>query len=80
MSAWVISQIRTWVPILVGMVLSWVGQFGLNLYEVEGELTIVITAALAGLYYLIVRLLAEWQPWFGYLLGVNKAPEYEGAN
>ena len=45
-------------------------------YAVESELTLVITAALAGLYYLIVRLLAEWKPFFGNLLGVNKAPEY----
>ena len=77
MSDFVISQIRTYVPMAVGAFVAWLLQFGFDLYEVEGQLTVVIVAALSAAYYLLVRLLAEKWPGFGVLLGVNKAPGYE---
>jgi len=76
MSDFVISQIRTYVPMIVGAFLAWLLQFGFDLYEVEGQITVVIVAALSAAYYFIVRFLAEKWPGIGVLLGVNKAPEY----
>ena len=77
MSNFVISQIRTYVPMVVGVALAWLMQFGLDLYEVEAQATVFIVGLLSALYYFIVRLLAEKWPSVGILLGVNKAPEYE---
>ncbi len=76
MSDFVIAQIRTWTPILVGAFLTWLASYGLDLFTVTEEMIILVTALFSGVYYLIVRLLAEWKPAFGVLLGVNKAPEY----
>ena len=79
-SDWVISQIRTYVPMIVGAVISWLVVQGI-VDEQTGQNLLVawtsaLTAAFGALYYFLVRLLAEWKPWFGVLLGVNKAPAY----
>lgn len=79
MSDFVIAQIRTYVPMAVGAFLAWLLEFGLDLYSVEAEFTIVITAVLGAIYYFIVRFLAEKWPAVGIFLGVNKAPEYPAA-
>lgn len=76
MTDFVISLIRTWVPIGVGAFLAWLFEFGLDLYSVEGELTVAITGVLAAVYYFAVRVAAEKWPAVGVLLGYNKAPAY----
>lgn len=80
MSDFLIAQIRTYVPMLVGMVVAWLVAQGILDEETSQTVLINATAALttlfSALYYFLVRLLAEWKPWFGYLLGVNQAPEY----
>ena len=81
MSDFIISQIRTYVPMLAGMVIAWLAAQGILDEETSKaaliNMTALLTALFSGLYYFIVRLLAEWKPFFGYFLGVNKAPEYD---
>jgi formate hydrogenlyase subunit 3/multisubunit Na+/H+ antiporter MnhD subunit len=80
MSDFVIGQIRTYVPIIAGVVASWLLAQGILDEETAKatviNLTALLTGVFSGLYYFLVRLLAEWKPQFGWLLGVNKAPEY----
>ena len=80
MSDFLIAQIRTYTPILAGVLISWLVTQGILDEETAQSTVINLTAALtgifSGLYYFIVRVLAEWKPGFGILLGYNKAPEY----
>ena len=80
MSDFLIGLIRTWVPIGVGLVVAWLTAQGILDEETSKtaliNLSATLTAVLSGGYYLLVRLLAEWKPGFGILLGVNKAPAY----
>lgn len=80
MSDWIASLIRTWVPMLAGMVIAWLTAQGILDEESSKtaliNLTALLTTLVSGAYYLLVRLLAQWKPIFGYLLVVNKAPEY----
>jgi hypothetical protein len=76
LSDFIIAQIRTWVPAIVGAALTWLASFGLDLWTVEAEWVSALTALFIGVYYLLVRVLAEKWGWFGYLLGYNKAPSY----
>jgi len=77
MSDFVIGQIRTWVPIGVGVFLAWLVSLGIQLdASVEAGLIPALTGLLGGLYYLLITTLAKKWPGVGILLGVNKAPEY----
>jgi hypothetical protein len=80
MSDFLIAQIRTYTPILVGVIVSFLVAQGILDEETSQSmvinLTAVMTGLFSGLYYFLVRLLAEWKPGFGILLGYNKAPEY----
>lgn len=80
MSDFVIAQIRTYVPIAVGFVLSLLVARGVIDEGTSAEATAAIasglTAVLSGAYYFAVRALAERWPFFGSLLGVNIAPKY----
>lgn len=78
MNDYVLSLIRTWVPIAVGAVLSWLAARGFNLDE---EATYGLTAFLTGLggavYYALARALESRWPALGrLLLGSSKAPAY----
>lgn len=80
MSDFVIGLIRTYVPIAVGFVISflvanqWVDdETGA---QVVAQISAGVTALLSAIYYTAIRLLAERWPWFGSLLGVNVAPKY----
>ena len=81
MSDFVIAQIRTYVPMLVGMIVAWLLVQGILDAETSKtviiNMTALLTSLFSGLYYFIVRLLAEKWPFLGVLLGVNKAPAYE---
>jgi uncharacterized membrane protein (DUF441 family) len=77
MSNLLIGLIRTWVPIGVGVFLSWLVTLGVTFDpSTEAALIAGLTGLLGGLYYTAVRLLAEWKPSLGILLGVNEAPSY----
>lgn len=80
MNDFIIGLIRTWVPIGVGFVLSWLITQGIlpeEDYQTLGQqATGVLTAVLAGAYYWLVRLLAKVWPWTGVLLGYNVKPKY----
>lgn len=74
MSDFIVSFIRTNVPVLVGLLAALAAKEGVN---VDSDL---LTAALSGMciavYYGVARKLEERNPQFGILLGVRKAPEY----
>ena len=77
MSNYLVGLIRTWVPIGVGVVVSWGLSLGIT---IEGDTKMQLVAGLTGLaiglYYTGVTTLAKKFPSIGILLGVNKAPSY----
>lgn len=75
----VTSIIRTWTPILVGAVISWLTARGIHI-DPTSAVGIVpfLTAFFSALYYFIVRLLESKFPAFGWLLGQAKKVTYEG--
>lgn len=78
MSDYVLSLVRTWVPIGVGAVLSYVAvRWGIVVPEdISTELTVGLTGIVIALYYGIVRALEKRWPWFGKLLGAARKPAY----
>lgn len=72
------SIVRTLVPIIVGAVIGWAVTTGITLDDqFEVALTLVITAAFQGVYYVAVRLLELYvAPRFGWLLGIARQPVY----
>jgi hypothetical protein len=70
------SIVRTIVPFLVALVGPWVAaRLGVG----ADDLSNVLTVAIGGVYYFVVRLAEQWLPQFGWLLGVARAPQYEAA-
>lgn len=70
------SIIRTVVPIVVGLVLSAPLVSGWDIDA--GALEVVVTGAVTGAYYTVVRLLEEHvAPRFGWLLGLANRPAYD---
>lgn len=78
MTNFVISLIRTYVPIAVGTLISFLFvQFGLTLDgEIALQLTTGLTGLVIGLYYLVARLLERKFPQLGVLLGSTAKPVY----
>lgn len=76
---WFTSLVRTYVPIAVGAVISWLASVGLDVgADAEVGLTIFLTAIVTGLYYLLARTLeAKWPAIGGVLLGSTKKPVYQ---
>ena len=70
-----ISVIRTWVPIIVGVILTFAAKAGFN---IDSEaLTIVITGIITGMYYLVVRFAeTHFGSSWGWLLGKASRPAY----
>lgn len=81
MNNFVTSQIRTYVPIVVGALIAWLATIGLNLdLETTSGLTIFLTGALQAAYYFIARVLEKKWPQVGtVLLGSSKQPVYKPA-
>lgn len=78
MSDFVTSQIRTYVPILIGGLVAWLATLGLELdANTQTGLVVSLTGILQALYYLLARILEQKFPWAGVLLGSKKQPEYE---
>lgn len=77
----IIGHIRTWTPIVVGAAISWLVAQGVldpeTAAQAESAFVIGLTALTQGVYYFVVRLAAERWSWVGYLLGYNKAPDYQ---
>ena len=78
MSDTLIAYIRTYVPIAVGSVLSWLFvEFGVDVPDdVEAQAAIVATGVVIAAYYALIRTLSAKWPAFGKLLGVAKDPTY----
>jgi len=77
MSDYLVSQVRTWVPVGVGAVLAWLATLGLDLDATTSTgLITALTAAVTGLYYSAVRLAERRWPWVGLLLGTRNEPTY----
>jgi len=76
MNDYLVSHIRTFVPIVVGWVIVWLANIG---FEVDStEAVAAVTGAVIAVYYALVRGLAQKWPNVGVLLGINKAPSYGG--
>jgi len=75
---YVTSLIRTWVPILVGYALTWLGQhFHVVLSpNTSDQLVLVAGGALSAGYYAVVRALEHRFPRLGWLLGTPAKPDY----
>lgn len=72
------SYIRTLVPYLVGLVVSWLTTKGINVPEnYQSEAIATLTVVFGQLYYIIIRWLeTRVNPRLGVLLGKAKAPTY----
>lgn len=78
MNNFVTSLIRTYVPIVVGAIASYLVTAGIEI-DANAQLGLVtfLTAVLQGAYYLAARLLEKKFPSIGgLLLGSSKKPEY----
>lgn len=78
MNNFVTSLIRTYVPIGVGAIVSFLVTSGIEI-DANAQLGLVtfLTAVLQGVYYLAARLLEKQFPAIGgLLLGSSKKPEY----
>jgi hypothetical protein len=70
------SLLRTFVPVLVGLIL---GVAGANFVGVtEESLTAAVSTAITLVYYLVLRLVEQKWPKFGILLGSMRQPTYNG--
>jgi len=74
-----INLIRTYVPLAVGLAISWLVAHGVHIdtqakFAVSGAMTTVISGA----YYTVVRVLEERWPAIGVLLGARR-PVAQGA-
>lgn len=69
------SIVRTFVPVVVGLILSAAATAGIEIPE--GSLTVVVDSIFVGGYYVVVRLLEKVSPAFGWFLGLPIAPTYQ---
>lgn len=69
-----LSVVRTIVPVIVGFLLSLPIVHGLGVSTEQA--TSLVTAALIGVYYVLVRFLESKWPKLGWLLGTPVAPTY----
>lgn len=77
MSDFVLSQIRTYVPIAVGALVAWLSLKGIQL---DSSAALALGTGLGGLiaavYYFVVRLVEKKYPQAGVLLGSTSQPVY----
>lgn len=77
-SSTVVSYIRTYVPIGVGAVATWLAkQFGVEIDTTTTAMT--VTAVASGAWYLLARTLEKRWPKLGWLLGYPSQPRYPTA-
>ena len=82
MNDYVLSLVRTWVPVGIGAVLSYVAvRWGIVVpEEISTELTVALTGLVIAVYYGLVRALEKRWPWIGRWLigaGAKSKPAYE---
>ena len=78
MNNYVISLIRTWVPIGVGFALTWLAStlhVVIDDHSKAGLVALCVTVLSAG-YYFLARLLEKQFPFLGVLLGTPAKPTY----
>ena len=82
MSDLLVSYIRTYVPLLVGFALTWLGQkLGIILDEnTSAAVAAGAVAIVTAVYYFVVRLFEQKWPVVGKLLGHSTTPAYEGTS
>lgn len=79
------SLIRTWAPIIAGMIVAMplahpiIDAFGLDTPTAGRVTTVILTGILSALYYLAARLIERRWPAFGVLLGLPVQPQYQPA-
>lgn len=77
MNSWVVQQVRTWVPVIVGSFAAWLLTLGVDLSaEAQGGLVVGLTGLIVGVYYTVTSWLAKKWPWLGFLLGSTRQPVY----
>jgi len=78
MTNFVTSLIRTYTPILIGTILSFLAvKYGFVVEEsIQAQLVAGLTGTVIAAYYLIARLLERKFPQFGVLLGSTQKPVY----
>jgi ABC-type transport system involved in cytochrome c biogenesis permease component len=77
MSQYIVSVIRTWVPIIVGSFIGWLLSLGVEVGEdAQAALTLALGALATALYYAFVRWLETKFPSAGILLGYIRQPVY----
>ncbi len=79
MNDYAISLIRTWVPVGVGAVASWLlVHYSFHVDpKTQTGVTAFFTFVLTAAYYAVVRALEKKYPKFGVLLGHTAKPTYE---
>lgn len=75
MSDFIVSLVRTYVPIAIGYLVS----LGVLPDDLSDQATAAATAGIIGAYYLLARALESKFPKLGFLLGVPKTPTYPTA-
>jgi hypothetical protein len=71
------SFIRTYAPMVVGLLVTLLGNAGIVLPAGAAEGLAELVGCLAGMvYYAVVRWLEAKWPWLGFLLGWDQAPIY----
>jgi hypothetical protein len=75
------SLIRTWVPLLVSFLVSWLLTLGIEVNEESrGLLVSAVSSLIGGAYYFVVRILERRFAWATVLLGSSVQPtEYRVA-
>ena len=71
-----LGTLRTFVPVVVGALVTWLIGAGVNLdEETVGALSVALLGIITAAYYFVVTLLERHvHPYFGVLLGAPKAP------
>lgn len=70
------SLIRTYVPVAVGALISWLLTLGVEVgADAKAGLIAGGTGVLIAAYYTLVRLAEQKWPWVSVLLGSSKQPE-----
>lgn len=78
MTDFVTGLIRTYVPIAVGVFITWVATLGVELdATTEAGLIAGLTGVLIAVYYTVVRFLAKKWPFLEVLLGSQATPTYD---
>lgn len=73
-SDYLVSLVRTFVPAVVGYLISVLAGFGVDLDS--AALEVIVSGLFIGGYYAVARLLEAAHPWFGVLLGWVATPKY----